>query len=299
MKKGSKYINKDGVNKAVAPEELEEWLAQGWKLGNTNVSHPGHTPWNKGLTKDTSESVARIAASKVGVPRDKETRHKLSLSHVGKKHTEETRKKMSESHKGIVFTEERCKNISISRMGHEVTKETREKLSKAFTGKHLSQETKDKISSKLKGKVVSDETRRKISETHRKPEVRDKINEIKKRNGTFNTSNKEEQVYQELLRKYSKDDIIRQYKDSRYPFFCDFYIKSEDKFIECNFHWTHGEHPFDPDNKEDIELANKLKELSKKSKYYEIAYYVWTNLDVRKREIANKNNLNYEVLYKL
>ena len=36
------------------------------------------------------------------------------------------------------------------------------------------------------------------------------------------------------------EDIIRQYKSDLYPFACDFYIPSLDLYIECNYHWTHG-----------------------------------------------------------
>ena len=42
---------------------------------------------------------------------------------------------------------------------------------------------------------------------------------------------------------------------------------------------------------------NKWKEKAKTSKFYQTAIYVWTDLDVRKRECAKKNNLNFEVIY--
>lgn len=59
-------------------------------------------------------------------------------------------------------------------------------------------------------------------------------------NKTFNTSKQEENYYNYLLTKYKEEDIIRQYKDERYPYSCDFYIKPQDLFIELNLHWTHG-----------------------------------------------------------
>ena len=102
--------------------------------------------------------------------------------------------------------------------------------------------------------------------------------------------------YNFLLETYDINDIEREYKDkNRYPFFCDFYIKSEDLFIECNFHWTHGPHPFDSTSAED----NKLKKswLSENSEFYKHAVYVWTDLDIRKQSIANKNKLNYQMVY--
>ena len=58
-----------------------------------------------------------------------------------------------------------------------------------------------------------------------------------KKNNSFNKSKEEEKYYSYLLHLYSSEDIVRQYYDKdRYPFHCDFYIKSEDLFIEVNKH---------------------------------------------------------------
>lgn len=63
-----------------------------------------------------------------------------------------------------------------------------------------------------------------------------KMFETKKKNHTFNTSKPEEEYYKMLCDKYGEQDVERNYnKDSRYPFLCDFYIKSLDLFIECNY----------------------------------------------------------------
>ena len=94
-----------------------------------------------------------------------------------------------------------------------------------------------------------------------------------------------------MLSQFSLDDIIREYKSIEYPYNCDFYIKSLNLYIECNFHWTHGGHSYDSENLEDLEIIEKWK--SKKSKYYNNAITTWTVRDVRKRNIAKKNNLNY------
>lgn len=103
--------------------------------------------------------------------------------------------------------------------------------------------------------------------------------------------------YQELIKKYGESDIIRQYKDKRYPFFCDFYIKSKDLFIECNYHWTHGRHPFDKNNSEDIKKLNTWQEKAKTSDYYKRAIEVWTIRDPLKLKYFKENNLNYQILY--
>ena len=92
---------------------------------------------------------------------------------------------------------------------------------------------------------------------------------------------------------FGEDDVIQEYEpNERYPFFCDFYIKSRDMFIEVNIHWTHGEHWFDESDEKDIDRLNKLK-LKSSSKYYENAVKVWSERDVRKRLTAMKYTLNY------
>lgn len=84
----------------------------------------------------------------------------------------------------------------------------------------------------------------------------------------YNISKIEEQVYQWLIEKFSTENVIRQYKEKRYPFCCDFYIKTFDLFIEINGNWTHGPHPFNDNNKEDLTLLEEWKSKSISSKYY-------------------------------
>ena len=130
------------------------------------------------------------------------------------------------------------------------------------------------------------------------PEVIEKRYETMRKNNSFNKSKPEEQYYQYLLTQYEEQDIVRQYKDvDRYPFNCDFYIISEDKFIECNYHWTHGPHPFDVNNDDDIQLLYKWKQKAKESDFYATAIHVWTDLDVKKLKISKENNLNIEFIY--
>lgn len=74
---------------------------------------------------------------------------------------------------------------------------------------------------------------------------------------------------------FDKDDIIYQYSDKeRYPFNCDFYVKSKDLFIEVNYFWTHGTEPFNENNPEHIKKLNEWKEKAKTSKFYNQAIYV-------------------------
>ena len=122
--------------------------------------------------------------------------------------------------------------------------------------------------------------------------------ETKRKNKSFNNSIPEKMFWLYLVDKYGEDNVIPQYKEERYPFFCDFYIPSEDLFIELNFFFTHGGHPFDPNS---IEDQNKVKYIKSKmlegSKMYRQYLYVWTILDPKKQKIAKENNLNYICLY--
>lgn len=126
-----------------------------------------------------------------------------------------------------------------------------------------------------------------------------KQNITKSQNNSFNTSTPEDFCKKYLCNKYGEYDIVYQYSDTRYPFACDFYIKSQDLFVELNLTWTHGNHAFNPTNEEDILLLERWKKKAETSKYYQNAIYTWTDLDVRKLNTFIKNNLNYKIIYNL
>ena len=117
------------------------------------------------------------------------------------------------------------------------------------------------------------------------------INQIKtkRKNNTFNKSKLEDLSYNLLKEKY--EDVIRQYRSELYPFNCDFYIPSLDLYIECNYGWTHCNHPFNENNEEDQLILKSWKD--KNTNYYNNAINTWTIRDVNKRNIAKQNNLNY------
>lgn len=107
-------------------------------------------------------------------------------------------------------------------------------------------------------------------------------------NNSFNISKIEKQFEQYLID--NNYNYIYQYHSEKYPFNCDFYLYDYDLYIEIQGSWTHGLHPFNPEDPNDIKKLNLWK--SKTSKFYKNAIYVWTDLDVRKREMAKQNNIN-------
>lgn len=128
-------------------------------------------------------------------------------------------------------------------------------------------------------------------------EQKQKAYNTKKQNNSFSTSSPEERYYKYLVVKYGEADVIRQYKDIRYPYACDFYIKSQDLFIELNLTWTHGKHAYNKDNLTDqLKVAN-WQEKAKTSEYYRGALFTWTIRDPEKLACAIKNKLNYKIYY--
>lgn len=129
------------------------------------------------------------------------------------------------------------------------------------------------------------------------PSVCDKIYQTKRKNHTVSSSRAEIIANEILSNEFSKDNVVHQYKDKiRYPYACDFYIKSLDLFIEFNLHWSHGKHFF-KNNASDLEILNQWKAKAINSSYYRSVIDVWTVRDIAKRDTAIKNKLNYLVFW--
>jgi len=124
---------------------------------------------------------------------------------------------------------------------------------------------------------------------------------FKEKNKNFKSSKFEEYVYVKLQSKFN--NIIRNYntlleeQSNRYPYNCDFYIKDFDLFIEIQGSQFHHFHPFNSNNPNDINELKKLKRLSKHHEQYNAMITVWTLKDVEKRNVAEKNNLNFKEFY--
>ena len=86
----------------------------------------------------------------------------------------------------------------------------------------------------------------------------------------------------------------RQYRTKEYPFACDYYIPSINVYIELQGSWTHGGKPYE-NTSEDNALVQTWRD--KHTKYYDNAIETWTVRDVKKRNIAKKNNLRYIELF--
>lgn len=119
----------------------------------------------------------------------------------------------------------------------------------------------------------------------------------KSRNNSWNTSSLEENFFEILKSIYPESDIFRQYKDPRYPFYCDFYVKSEDWFIEIQGSWVHGKHPYDANDPEDIATLEQMKIKAETSDFYKSAIKVWTITDPLKMKTAKENNLKISYIY--
>ena len=78
---------------------------------------------------------------------------------------------------------------------------------------------------------------KKISELHMTEEMKSKKFRTMIEHDNLNSYNSkaEKDEYKLLLQKFNPEDIISQYYNKeRYPFKCDFYIKTIDTYIEVN-----------------------------------------------------------------
>lgn len=128
------------------------------------------------------------------------------------------------------------------------------------------------------------------------------INQKAKYNSLGYKHNGNDSSWETLLENALKDHeitYIKQYRDQRYPYNCDFYLPDTDTFIEINGFWMHGGHWFDPNSKEDQQRLQLWTSKINRSSLYASAITNWTISDLAKRDCAIENNLNYVVLWTL
>lgn len=124
---------------------------------------------------------------------------------------------------------------------------------------------------------------------------RQKHSSTRRKNHTWNTSKFEEEAYQLLLRKFT--EVIRQYKCEPYPWHCDFYIPEEELFIEIQGSAFHGSRPYDPKDEVCQDILNKL--LKRDNSYSNQIIHNWMDKDVKKRNTAKANNLNFKEFFSM
>ena len=124
---------------------------------------------------------------------------------------------------------------------------------------------------------------------YRHDEIQTKINNTKHKNHTFSTSQIETEFADYLTSQHI--EYIRQYKSELYPFNCDFYIPKYDIYVEIQAGWFHGHHPYNCNGESDKDILERWK--SKNTDFYKTAIEIWTKRDVKKREVAKQNQLNY------
>lgn len=263
-------------------------------------SHYKRVPWNRGLS---ATSDARVRAN---VENALVTRKTQQYTAWNKGLTKDTDIRVKVNH-------ERAKQTMLDKYGVD----NASKLPHSAWNKGLTKDTDSrvhKISEANKGRTVwnkgqtgcvghphTEKTKQQIREKQLSSEVKLKRFTTMQQRGTLGNNKwtvAENHVYAQLLTQYTSDDIIPQYMDIvRYPYKCDFYIRSKDLFIEVNACWTHGGRPYDPTDASCQQQLANWQEKAKTSKYYQIAIYVWTDLDIRKLQTAKKNNLNFQTIY--
>ena len=158
--------------------------------------------------------------------------------------------------------------------------------------------------SKGKKRSLSEIERQKISwskrtnEQHKEAKYKEYL--TRKANNTLGQHKTHDELLLEkiLIEYFGNENVIYNYYDKeRYPFKCDFYIVPEDLFIELHAGWEHQSHPFNNDNENDVALLEELKLKSINSDYYKNVIYQWTELDVKKLNTFKNNKLNYIIGY--
>ena len=307
-------IRKYGVDNPRKSKEVQE------KTKRTCIERYGvEHPWQ---TKECQEKIRQTCIERYGVDsslKSKEVREKIKQTCIerygvdnpakSKEVQEKTKQTCIERYGmdnpfGNSEVREKIKQTCIERYGVDnpaKSKEVQEKTKQTCIERYggiaplFSNSIKEKSINTcihkygVKNYGMTNEHKMNLSAVMSSPEFQQHRHDVMKLNNTFNTSKAEDLAYS-FLSKYV--DVIRQYnKDKRYPWCCDFYIPKLDLFIECNFHWTHGKHPYNENNKVDMQKLNEWK--SKETKYYTNAIKTWTIYDVKKRNKAKEEKLNF------
>lgn len=109
----------------------------------------------------------------------------------------------------------------------------------------------------------------------------------------------EKEAFDMLVSRFGRKDVFYQYGlhplDKRYPYPCDFYIKSLDLFIEFHFHYSHGRHWYDENNHDDQLRVKHLLESDNITSIKSVQ--TWCVKDIEKREKARSSGIKYLVFF--
>ena len=279
------HVHNNSESRIIHIEELQLYLDMGYERGRGNLSEEG--------LKNIQESRRRFFDENphwVGPTSWKKGRETWNK---GLPMSDEAKQKLSEKKQGLTLSEEAKQQKKLNEINTRI--QNSGSLEESY--KQAQQKRSDTIS-----KLIEDNS-------NYIQDIVKKGFKTKMLNGTYQSSKPEELFYSRLLEIFDEQDIIRQYLDKgRYPYHCDFYIKSLDLFIELNLTWFHGGHPFNKDSEEDIARLNHLMSKQayyissktgkvKKNSYFD-AVKCWTQRDPAKLQLAIQNNLNYIVIYK-
>lgn len=157
-----------------------------------------------------------------------------------------------------------------------------DKISKSLLARNLS----DKIAS-VKAREITKLSRygNKNYNNHEKA-IKTKI---KNHTNGASVSKFETKMIEYLRQTYPDYTIFTQYKEDRYPFDCDCYVKDLDLFIEFQGSYYHNKRPFEGTEEDLIEYEKLSNSGIQKSKIAN----VWRYKDTEKRKVAKDNNLNF------
>ena len=264
---GQKYIEEHGYSKESIGQDLRRKRRDELGIPYQNVEK-----WKSTMIKKYGTT------SILDIPGMKEKIIKNNLKKYGVEHSAQAK-----------IVKEKIKNTCIKKYGvscYFKTEKAKQRTSEIMKGNKEIQAKREKTMLERHGATTPFHTKE-YYDTHDLSAQAYKGHLTKLKTGAYKMSKQEEESYHLLKEIYP--DVIREYKDElRYPFNCDFYIPSLDLFIECQYHWTHNGHPYDQNNENDIKDAEFLL-----NEGHEGAWHTWTIRDVKKRNTAKENNLNY------
>lgn len=261
---------------------------------------------------ESAEARQVLSEAQIKAWSNEDTRHKRSEGLKLANAREETKAKRSETMKRIWQNAEHKKQRSAKIKQTWQNEELRKQQGVRSSNNWKNPEYRNTVISKAKEtwhKPENQERYRQIRiEVRNRPDVIQKMDATKRRNGTFTTSKDEQRFLQELLDLglVLNDTLI---KEKYYPNThkrCDFYIVPLDLYVELQYAQYHMHEPFDKNNEEHLQILQKLKDRTnalhskpnaRRHNQYDKMIEVWTVRDAEKIKYAKELNLNLVLIY--